>query len=413
MKLFRAKNCRLAPLALCVFLASCAGRSDGGLTPVVETAPDASKVSLLVATTRKPSDLPGQLYSGERDFGLGYADVTISIPPDGNRTIGEVQTASSGAGDPAKDFVALDTQRIDEAIVLRRLHERLRKSNGQVLIFVHGFNTRFGEAVFRLEQIAHDSRLTAVPVLFTWPSRGQLLAYGYDRESANYSRDALERMLQSLQKDGEVKEIDLLAHSMGNMVALEALRQMTIRNGRMASKIRTVMLAAPDVDVDVFRRQIVDIGEDRPPFTLFASRGDEALNVSRRIWGDTARVGAIDPQQEPYKTWLHDQRINVIDLTDVASPDRLGHTTFAESPEIVQMIGRRLAEGQNFDDGKAGLGDKLAQVTSGAASTVGAAAGLAISAPIAIVDGRTRENLGSQVESLSDGARTIMGAAAH
>ena len=60
----------------------------------------------------------------------------------------------------------------------------------------------------------------------TWPSRGSLLAYGYDRESTNYTRNALETFFQYLAKDPEVKEVSILAHSMGNWLALEALRQM-------------------------------------------------------------------------------------------------------------------------------------------------------------------------------------------
>src|SRR5690606_30137597 len=126
----------------------------------------------------------------------------------------------------------------------------------RVLVFVHGYNTRFEEAVYRFAQIVHDSRAPALPVLFTWPSRGRLLEYAYDRESANYSRDALEAILQTMAKDKAVGEISILAHSMGNWVTLEALRQMSIRNGALSPKIKSVMLAAPDVDVDVFRRQI-------------------------------------------------------------------------------------------------------------------------------------------------------------
>jgi esterase/lipase superfamily enzyme len=61
---------------------------------------------------------------------------------------------------------------------------------------VHGFNNRFDDAVYRFAQIVHDSKVPAIPVLFTWPSRGEmkLRAYTYDRESANYSRDALESL---------------------------------------------------------------------------------------------------------------------------------------------------------------------------------------------------------------------------
>ena len=78
-----------------------------------------------------------------------------------------------------------------------------------MLIFVHGFNNRFDDAVYRFAQIVHDSKAEAVPVLFTWPSRGdvRLRSYTYDRESANYSRDALEELIDQLAADPHVKEI--------------------------------------------------------------------------------------------------------------------------------------------------------------------------------------------------------------
>lgn len=109
------------------------------------------------------------------------------------------------------------------------------------------------------------------------------VAYGYDRESTNYTRNSLETLFQYLAKDPEVKEVSILAHSLGNWLALEALRQMAIRNGRLPAKFENVMLASPDADVDVFRQQIVDMGEQHPKFTLFVSRDDRALAVSRRV----------------------------------------------------------------------------------------------------------------------------------
>lgn len=123
-------------------------------------------------------------------------------------------------------------------------------------MFIHGFNNRFEDSVYRFAQIVHDSGVHSAPILVTWPSRGSLLAYGYDRESTNFTRNALETLFQFLAKDSDVKEVSILAHSMGNWLALESLRQMAIRNGRLPEKFKNVMLAAPDVDVDVFRQQI-------------------------------------------------------------------------------------------------------------------------------------------------------------
>ena len=134
--------------------------------------------------------------------------------------------------------------------------------------------------------------------------------------------------------------------------------------------------------------------------------------VSRKVWGNVPRVGAIDPDAEPFKSQFAAERINVIDLTDVTTDDSLNHSKFAESPKVVEMIGRRLASGENFND-KGGLGDKVVQATAGAASTVGSAAGLAISAPIAIVDPNTRESLGSQFDNLGQNVRSTVGEVSH
>ena len=391
-----------ALLLSCILLAGCAGRLNGGLLPVSGTVAGASEVNVLVATTRKPSAEPEKMFSGERDRNYHYADILVSIPPDANRVIGEVQLPDDRSGDPSRQFVALRAETLDLDEARRRFHQRLAAARTKrVLVFIHGYNTRFSEAVFRLAQFAHDSDLQATPVLFTWPSRGSLLAYGYDHESANYSRDALEALLAGLQRDPAVAEIDILAHSMGNWVTLEALRQMAIRDKKIAPKIKQVMLAAPDVDVDVFRRQIVEIGDSRPPFTLFVSGDDKALKVSRTVWGDKPRVGAVNPHVEPYVTMFRQERITPIDLTEIKTPDSLGHSKFAESPEVVRAIGARLAGGQSFSEAP-GLGGVLANTASGAAATVGSAAGLAISAPLAIVDGRARDELGDRFKDVGD-----------
>ncbi|MBG0810471.1 alpha/beta hydrolase [Methylosinus sp. H3A] len=400
-----SRRLRLPILALCLAVAmgGCGGRPHGVLTPQPRVA-GTTPVELLVATTRSPEGAaPGDLFTGERGRSLAFADIAISIPPDGARQIGEVQWPSASPGDPAREFVTLRADPLGQQEAVRRFDARIVKTpKRQALVFVHGFNTLFAEAVFRFAQIVHDSGTNALPVLFTWPSRGKLLDYGYDHESASYSRDALEHLLRTLAKDPSVGEISILAHSMGNWVTLEALRQMAIRDRGLAPKIKNVMLAAPDVDYDVFSRQIAEIDEHRAIFTLFVSREDEALAASRRVWGDKVRLGAIDPQREPFKDTLAERRFTVVDLTTVKSSDPLGHGTFAQSPEIVRSIGARLAEGQTLADSQSGVGERLGQVATGAASAVGAAASVAVSTPFAVVDPRTRENLGDQLQRLGE-----------
>ncbi|QGM97037.1 alpha/beta hydrolase [Methylocystis parvus] len=388
--------------------AACAGRPHGVLIPTHYEPPGASIVKLMVATTRAPDETqPGEMFSGERGGALSFADITVSIPPDAYRKVGEVQWPESETPDPAREFTTVDAHILSREAALAEFNRRVAKTpKRQTLVFVHGFNTRFAEAVYRFAQISHDSTADVVPVLFTWPSRGKLLAYGYDHESASYSRDALESLLAALARNPNVGEISILAHSMGNWVTLEALRQMAIRDRGLPGKIKNVMLAAPDVDFDVFKRQIVAMGVRPSLFTIFVSRDDEALAVSKRVWGDKPRLGAVNPQAEPYRDVLDRDRIQVVDLTDVSSGggDSLGHTKFAEAPAVVRSIGARLATGQTLSDGGAGVGEKLGMAAAGAASTVGAAAGVAVATPFAIVDPRTRENLSDHFDDVGNHA---------
>jgi esterase/lipase superfamily enzyme len=49
-------------------------------------------------------------------------------------------------------------------------------------------------------------------------------------------------------------EINILAHSKGNWVTVEALRQIKMSANKPAvSKLGAVVLAAPDIDIDVFK----------------------------------------------------------------------------------------------------------------------------------------------------------------
>jgi esterase/lipase superfamily enzyme len=228
--------------------------------------------------------------------------------------------------------------------------------------------------------------MKATPILFTWPSRAQLTGYEYDKESTNYSRTALEQSLRVLAADPAVKDITVLAHSMGTWLAMESLRQMGIRDGHVNSKIHNVILASPDIDIQVFAKQFVEMGDPKPKFTIFVSQDDRALAASSFITGRVSRLGAIDPSAEPYRSRLEKAGITAIDLTKVKTDDGLHHGKFAESPEIVQLIGQRLMTGQTLTDSNISLGEGVAAVVGGTARTVGAVAGATVAAPLTIVE---------------------------
>jgi esterase/lipase superfamily enzyme len=344
VKVFFLASVAVAALAL----SACAGRPlQGVLVPVAQSAEGASHVQVLAATTRQRSGDAGEMFSGGRAEDMSYAAVTVSIPPDSARKIGEIQWPASLPGDPHRDFVTLSADYLDKQGLVSAVSATAKRTGrSKVLVFVHGFNNKFDDAVYRLAQIVHDAKASgSIPVLFTWPSRGEIRlgSYTYDRESANYSRDAFEQVLATLAANPNVKEISIVAHSMGNWVTLEALRGMSIRNGgKIGGKIKNVMLVAPDVDVDVFRTQIQRIGAPKPRFSLFVSQDDTALALSQAIWGGVPRLGEINPAQEPYQSELKRENIEVFDLTKLkgSAHDR----GFEDITQVLVMVRQRYGE---------------------------------------------------------------------
>jgi esterase/lipase superfamily enzyme len=336
-------------IALVLLCCSCAGRPlQGVLVPNAQSAEGATRVPILVATTRNRliAD-PGEMFGKDRAAEVSYASIAVSIPPDNSRKVGEVQWPLVRPGDPGRDFVTVSAEDLDKQSfsgAVSTVAKQTRRS--KVLVFVHGFNNRFDEAVYRLAQIVHDSKAPAIPVLFSWPSRGEvrLVAYTSDRENANSSQEALEQLLDTLSANPNVNEITVLAHSMGCSVTLEALG--AIHSRRFGDKVKNVLLVAPDVAVNDFQTEIQQLGRRRPRIALFISQDDGALKLSRTIAGGVQRLGDIDPQQEPYKTEFAREGIMVFDLSHLNGE---AHSrAFEDITSVMGMIKQRLAAGQQL-----------------------------------------------------------------
>lgn len=325
----RARGAFALALFLALGLGGCASRpGPDALTPTLTEAPGATPRKILVATTRARDLNPGILFSGERGAGLDFASVTLTVPP--THKDGAIEWPKQAPGNPATDMVVHEAvYRDTETQFLQDLNAELAKRpKGQrdVFLFVHGYNTMFSEALYRLTQMAHDADATAVPVLFTWASRGKTEDYVYDNNSATAARDELERTL-TLLAQSNAEHISILAHSMGNWVTVEALRQMKI-DGTMiaANRIGNIILAAPDIDVDVFKSQLKRFGKPAKPFVVIVSHDDKALRISDLIAGGKQRLGAYKNDAE-----LVALGAVVVDMTDVKSEgDGLNHGKFAQ-----------------------------------------------------------------------------------
>lgn len=326
-----------------LLVGACASRPESGYLGSVAQAGDGAKThTILVATTRKKDEREGTFFNGERAAPASYAQIDVSVPP--VHRSGEIEWPPSAVGDPSQHFVVRRAGYLDgEQEFVRTLNAQLAlrpKGKRRVLIFVHGYNTMFAEAVYRFTQIVHDSEAPGVPVLFSWASRGQLSQYVYDNNSATKARDDLERTIR-IAFASNAEQVNILAHSMGNWVTVEALRQIRIAGGlKQINKLGSIYLAAPDIDVDVFKSQMRRFGKPPKPFYIVLSRDDKALSASNFIAGGQSRLGAAEDSAE-----LAALGAVVIDLSDVEGADSSNHGKFAQIAELAPKLEGVLSKG--------------------------------------------------------------------
>lgn len=174
----------IAATGVAVVCGACSTRpSQGVLIPVAVGAEGTSRVTVLASTTcQRSSTDAGEMFNGERADSVSYASVVVSIPPDSARKIGAVQWPASLPGDPSRDFVTVSANYLDKPRFTAAVGTAVKQTGrSKVLVFVHGFNNRFDDAVYRFAQIVHDSKAQVIPILFTWPSLGEVRLRAYLR----------------------------------------------------------------------------------------------------------------------------------------------------------------------------------------------------------------------------------------
>lgn len=332
------KALKLLVLLMAISGSACATRPAPLLLPTGTAPEGAATISVLTVSTRKKSVASGQVYTGERGEAATIMAIDVSIPP--THVKGHLDWPQRNpAGNPHSEFTTVSKAEINDTDEEILSWFNTQQTNGRVLIFVHGFNVKYSEAVYRVAQIANDLGTQAAPVLFTWPSRGKFLSYLYDKESATYSRDALEDVIRVAVEAPEVKDISIVAHSMGAWLAMEALRQRSIRTGALSAKIKHLVLASPDIDSDVFGRQFEALGEERPKLTFVISKDDLALKVSRLIAGNADRMGMVDLQKADYMDrFRQTQGVNVIDLSELSTGGLTGHSKFSMEGGVIDLL---------------------------------------------------------------------------
>ncbi|RYF89936.1 MAG: alpha/beta fold hydrolase, partial [Caulobacteraceae bacterium] len=215
------------------------------------------EVTVYYATERRPtgSTLPASFYGGKRGP-MVYGKAVVSVPS--RRQVGEIPVPSiftlTLKADPEKHFILTSLAPIgtrdgflgEVAGAVGRSREK------EAFVFIHGFNSSFENGTLRTAQLAADLNFDGAPILYSWPSRGDVFGYADDGREAGSDREAqaLADFLTDVGARTGAERITLIAHSMGGRPLLNALQRIAPPTAGSPPVFDEVVLAAPDVGVD-------------------------------------------------------------------------------------------------------------------------------------------------------------------
>jgi esterase/lipase superfamily enzyme len=298
---------------------------------------DYSVVKVYYATDRNRTGYtdPASIYGTDRsDNKLSYGSCEVSVPKD--HRVGQLEAPSlvrfEFTEDPAKHVLVMSVKEQAESEFYKEIGAKFASSKEKsALIFVHGYNVKFKDAARRTAQMAYDLKFPGVPVFFSWPSQGSYLGYTVDETNIDYAKADLKKFIQSFVRTSGARQIYLVAHSMGNRGLTGALSELFRESPEVKTSIKEVILAAPDIDAAVFKRDIVPaLTGPGQNLTLYASSNDWALKASKRFHG-YARAGDSGDHMTVVPGMI------TIDASGVET-SFIGHVYFAESTSIISDI---------------------------------------------------------------------------
>lgn len=194
----------------------------------------------------------------------------------------------------------------------------------EALLFIHGYNVDFEEALFRTAQIAYDLKFQGLPLCFSWASRGEVLNYLSDEGTIEWSAQHLHDYLRLVTVELQITKLHVIAHSMGNRALLAVLRDW--EHSTNATPLSQIVLAAPDVDIGIFTQIATSFGKIER-VTLYASSNDGPLKLSRHIH-NYRRAGEANPP-------LVLQGLDTIDVTSAGNfLFGTGHSYFSQTTNV-------------------------------------------------------------------------------
>lgn len=311
-----------------LLLAGCGGAGTRGTNDGKEFA----LVRVFYGTDREPTGAkePERFYGTTRGA-LAVGTVDVSIPRD--HRMGEMERPSilrlEFSEDPSKHVMLRAITPMEGEPFGNALRERSKDK--ELFVFVHGYNNSFAECARRTAQLAYDLGFAGAAAMFSWPSKESVFGYSADEASVERAVPHLVVYLNLLRAFSGAKVFHLVAHSMGNRVLVRAVNEIAAtRPDGERPCFNQIVLAAPDIDTEVFRQLSARVRKVSERVTLYASSNDFALDKSKLIH-DFPRLGLSGDDIAIVAG------VDTIDASDVDT-SFMGHSYFAENSSVLSDL---------------------------------------------------------------------------
>ncbi len=306
---------------------------DDSIAKVGDTIPEQRVYRVWYATNRLRYDVSAEVfvYTTSRGKAIDYGTVDVFIPK--SHITGSTGPKWYERWQPWRDdeLKIIDKRRLSPEDYWNMLKTDADANPGDSLLFIHGYNVDFSEAAIRAAQVGFDLRIQGRTGFFSWPSKGEMPRYKADEASIEASEESIRAFIRDFSNACKPGKLHIIAHSMGNRGLLRAMKSLVSEvagNGTVVS-IGQVIMAAPDVDADVFKNNSAAFSAISERATLYVSPRDIAVSVSE--WLHNYQRAGISP---PVTTAAGIDTIVVpkFNLLD------LGHGYFAEAAPVIEDI---------------------------------------------------------------------------
>jgi esterase/lipase superfamily enzyme len=243
----------------------------------------------------------------------------------------------------------------------------LSQPGRNILIFIHGFDNTFSDALtrgaFNREWLAASGVPAAdtTVIAFSWPSLGQVATapilqadYLSDQNTARQSGLALMFFFQALQPivraaHASGRSVILLAHSMGNLALQAAIESWFLHGGTSDVMFDRVILAAGDTTFDCFDQpnlgRLSGLGQLAARIGIFYSHSDEVLKLSEVVNLGAQRLGQDGPRDRAKPALFPTPVFTMVDCSDYRYPSfgfLNSHQYYRQSPDVRAIIAQSI-----------------------------------------------------------------------